>query len=82
MHSWQDIVLAIGSLIFDIALIPSIKGKDKPAVWTSCLYALVLITFTFAYASLSLWYATVTTVITAALWGVLALQKLRGSKDN
>lgn len=76
MHSWQDIVLAIGSLVFAIALIPSLLSKDKPALLTSGSTSLVLFVFTITYASLSLWYATVTTALSAALWGVLALQKL------
>jgi hypothetical protein len=76
MHGWQDIVLAIGALIFDIALIPSILSEHKPAVWTSSLTAGVLAVFAVTYASLSLWYATVTTVLASILWGVLLLQKL------
>lgn len=74
MHHWQDIVLAIGSLVFALALLPSVLGKDKPALWTSALTCLVLAVFTATYASLSLWYATFTVVLTAILWGILAVQ--------
>jgi hypothetical protein len=76
MHHWQDIVLAIGSFVFALALIPSIISKDKPALWTSLLTGSVLFVFTVTYATLSLWYATVTTAFSASLWVVLAIQKI------
>jgi len=75
MHSWQDIVLAIGSIVFAIALIPSLTSEHKPALWTSILNFGVLVVFVVTYASLSLWYATFFTSLTALLWGVLALQR-------
>jgi hypothetical protein len=76
MHSWQDILLAVGSLFLAAALLPSIFSKDKPALWTSLLTGSVLAVFTFVYASLSLWYATFTTGLTAVLWAVLSFQKI------
>lgn len=76
MHTWQDIVLAVGSLIFAIALIPSVISEHKPALSTSILTAAVLAVFTATYATLSLWYATTTTGLTAIIWGVLAFQKI------
>ena len=81
MHHWQDITLAVGSLIFAIALVPSIMSKDKPALWTSTVTGGVLIVFTGTYASLSLWYATFTTALAAILWIVLALQKILQNKQ-
>jgi uncharacterized membrane protein len=77
MHSWQDIVISIGSLVFAAALIPSVLGQDKPALSTSVTTGVVLAVFTVTYASLNLWYATVTTAVAAVLWSILALQKLR-----
>ena len=76
MHHWQDIALAVGSLTLAVALIPSVLGKDKPALWTSAVTGTVLVVFTATYASLSLWYATFTTALAAALWIVLAVQKI------
>jgi hypothetical protein len=80
MAHWQDIVIAIGSLIFAVALIPSILGKNKPAFGTSLMTGSVLVVFTITYASLSLWYATFTTMVTATLWLVLAAQMFPRSK--
>jgi hypothetical protein len=76
MHGWQDIVLGIGSFIFAVALIPSVMSEHKPALWTSILSFVVLVVFVITYASLSLWYATFSTTLTALLWGILMLQKL------
>ncbi|MFI5271109.1 MAG: hypothetical protein ACHQT9_03635 [Candidatus Saccharimonadales bacterium] len=77
MHHWQDIVLAIGSLLFSVALVPSIISKEKPAVWTSITTTLVLLTFAVVYASLKLWYATFTITINALFWTILAIQEMR-----
>jgi len=76
MHGWQDIVLAIGTLIFSAALLPSIFSNYKPAIWTCITTGLVLAVFVVTYASLSLWYATITAVLNAILWFILAGQKL------
>jgi hypothetical protein len=81
MHRWQDIVIAVGSLIFALALLPSVLSKHKPALWTSAMTGIVLVVFTIAYASLSLWYATVTTSLAALLWIVLAVQKITETKE-
>lgn len=74
MLVWQDIILAVGSLIFAVALVPSIMSSDKPALGTSVTTGLVLTVFAFTYFSLSLWYAAVTTAITGLLWIILAVQ--------
>jgi len=80
MHAWQDIILAVGSLILAVALLPSIMSQHKPDLWTSSLTCVVLFIFSITYASLSLWYATCTTTLAALLWGILFVQKLL-SKD-
>ena len=72
---WQDSVLTGGTIIFIVALIPSVLGKDKPAVSTSLPTACVLTVFVVVYASLSLWFAAIANSFTATLWFILALQK-------
>lgn len=81
MH-WQDIVLTGGTIVFIIALLPSVLSKDKPAVSTSIMTGTVLIVFAYVYFTLSLWFSTLTTALTAALWFTLAVQKLRKSNSN
>ena len=82
MHRWQDIVLAVGSLIFAFALLPSVFSKHKPAVWTSLLTASVMAVFSVTYASLSLWYTASTSTLATTLWFVLAIQKILQTKDK
>jgi hypothetical protein len=77
MHNWQDIVLATGSIIFSVALIPSILSKHKPALLTSCLTFSVLVAYIVTYASLTFWYATFGVALNALCWGILAVQKLQ-----
>ena len=81
MHRWQDIVIAVGSLIFAIALLPSVLSKHKPALWTSAMTGTVLVVFTITYATLSLLYATITTSFAALLWIILAIQKMLEPKE-
>lgn len=76
MH-WQDIVLSIGQWIFVLALLPSVFGKDKPALASSLLTGGVLSVFGFVYATLGLWSAVVATSAVAGTWFILAWQKYR-----
>jgi hypothetical protein len=77
MHHWQDIVLSISLLAYNIALIPSILGKQKPRFATSLLTAIFLIPEILVFANLKLWYSLAMTSINALLWTVLAIQRIR-----
>ena len=78
---WQDWILTTGSILFIIALAPSVFSKDKPALTTSLLTGTVLAVFAFVYATLSLWLAALTVAITSLTWFILAYQKY-AMKDN
>lgn len=73
---WQDTVLAIGSAIFALALLPTVFSAAKPALATSLSTGSVLAVFTFTYTTLDLHYAAVTTGITSALWLIIFGQTL------
>lgn len=75
MHHWQDYVLASGSLIFSLALIPSLRSKNKPAISTSLVTFGVLVVFGITYITLSLWFSAVSVTINALAWLTLAIQK-------
>ncbi len=79
---WQDYVFVVGNLVFIAALIPSIVGKDKPAIATSILTSITLYTFAFSFATLSLWGSAVLTFIVASLWLTLAFQKYKITKKK
>jgi len=49
---WQDLVLTIGGFALSIALLPSIKSKDKPSKYTSLFTGTILASFTVCYATL------------------------------
>ncbi len=76
MH-WQDIVISIAQLCFIPAMIPSIRNKDKPALSTSFMNVVLVLTIAFCMFTLGLWFAAVTSLAIAATWAILALQKLR-----
>jgi len=73
---WQDAVLTAGSLIFMLALLPSILGEDKPAPWTSLTTAATLYVFAAVDLTLGLTFTALTTAATATLWMALLIQKV------
>jgi hypothetical protein len=80
VHHIQDFILAAGSLVFAVALIPTVLSTQKPALSTSVSTSLVLYVFAGVYISLRLWFAAATTFVTGILWTILAVQKYRQSK--
>jgi len=82
MNHIQDIILTAGSLVFIAALLPTLLGRDKPALSTSITTGTVLIVFSGVYVSLALWFSAITTFVTAACWFTLALQKYSHSKAS
>lgn len=75
---WQDVVFTIGALVAIFALLPSVFSSNKPDIKTSTLTAAILTAFSFTYFSLNLYFASVVTFATAAVWAVLAWQKGNG----
>ncbi len=72
---WQDIVIFIGQWVFVIAIIPTILGKEKPALSTSIVTGTVLVIFALTYLTLKLWLSTISASMISAAWFLLALQK-------
>ena len=77
---WQDWVFSIGSWIFVIALIPTIRGKSKPELSTSIVTAIILSSFALTYFTLRLWFSAFSTILTASCWYILAAQKYQQKK--
>jgi len=71
----QDWVFSVGQIIFLIALIPTLKGKDKPALTTSVVTSIILAIFAITYFTLDLWFSAVASVAMTAAWAILAFQK-------
>ena len=74
---WQDIVIAAGQWVFFAALIPSIRGTEKPALSTSLITGLTLLVYAGTFATLSLWVGAASSLLTACGWFTLAWQKRR-----
>lgn len=77
---WQDLVLTIGSWILNFSLVPTIKGKQKPALTTSVTYSTILSIFVFTFFSLGLILTAATTAVGALGWIILAIQRFKQSK--
>jgi hypothetical protein len=73
---WQDAVLTIGSILFALALIPSVRGEAKPAVSTSAMTAATLYVFAAVDLTLGLTFTALTTAVTATMWAILLGQKV------
>ena len=79
---WQDWVLPVGNWIFFIALMPSILGKDKPALSSSLVTGVTLGAFAFTFATLNLWVSAFSATLTTAAWLTLAWQKFSIDKKR
>ena len=82
MILWQDIILTGGSIVFLLALFPTLLSKDKPAIATSVMTGGVLLVYAVVYASLSLWFSVIATAATGLLWFILAVQKVKQKKSH
>ncbi len=82
MHNWQDYLIAVGSIIFIVALMPTLLSKQKPHLSTSLMTGTVLMAFAITYLTLKLWFAAATTAMTSVQWFVLAVQKILQKSPN
>ena len=72
---WQDIVLMVSFFGFAIALIPSIRSKQKPTR-SSCALTLFLLTLCgVSFATLGLWLSFLAEITAMLAWGILLFQK-------
>lgn len=74
---WQDTLIAICQIAFLPAMWPTVRGRDKPALATSVLNAVIVSVIAFALATLGLWLAFGTAILIAGTWAILAVQKLK-----
>lgn len=69
---WQDTVIAICQLAFLPAMLPTLKGADKPTLATSATNAGLVSVIAASLATLKLWFACITAAMMAAIWAILA----------
>ncbi len=75
-----DLIFSLGSLVFIVALIPSLRSSQKPALGTCIMTGTVLAVFASTYIGIGLYYAAATTAITASMWLTLAIQNHKGKQ--
>ncbi len=73
----QDIIFTIGTWIFVIALIPTLRGNQKPEISTSLMTGIVLAVFALTYLSLHLWMSMASTFVTSGMWLTLSYQRYK-----
>lgn len=78
---WQDIIIAVGQWVFFVALIPSIRRKEKPAFLTSLASGAMLLIYVATFATLSLWMSALSSLLGACGWFTLAWQRQQGEKN-
>ena len=75
---WQDIVIMIACFSFSLALIPSIRGKNKPEK-NSCLFTILGLTaIAVCFATLRLWLSFASEIAAITAWSILLVQR----RDN
>jgi len=79
---WQDYLFLAGGIVFIAALLPSLLSKDKPNWLTSITTSFFLFCYVVAYFTLSLKFAAITTSITATIWLVMFVQKIRDNTNE
>lgn len=80
--TWQDAILTLGTLVFLVALIPTLVGDAKPSPLTSLLTGSVLLVFAATYLTLGLHFASITTAATGTVWLVILWQSVRKTADR
>ena len=66
---WQDIIFAIGEIVFLISLGPLLFDENTHVpLFTGLATALMLYTFAVAHVSYKNWVTVILTVFTATLW--------------
>jgi hypothetical protein len=81
MH-WQQTVLALGQVVFIVALLPSVFSSDKPEIWTSIITGLVALSIAVTYTTMSLPIAAISAFLNFVFWSILAIQKYRQIKQS
>jgi hypothetical protein len=75
-HHWQDFVLSICILGFNIALIPTLVSKHKPHAITGVITVIFQLAAFAVYVSLHLWYSAAMGLLNALLWTAIVIQKV------
>lgn len=74
---WQDVVIAGCQLAFIPAMLPTVFGKEKPALATNLMNFIIVTIIASCLASLHLWFAAGSAVPIALIWLTLTVQTIK-----
>lgn len=75
---WQDWVIALVQAGLAAALIPTLLHKThKPAFSTAAMTFVLLAVAAYTFLTLDLLFTSIMTAIAAAMWCILAIQRMR-----
>lgn len=69
--TWQDGVLSLCGLFFAAALVPAIRGTDKPDHNSCLMTAGLLGVMVFTFCTLGLWVTAAANVVATSAWAIL-----------
>lgn len=69
--TWQDLVIALGSICFSLALLPLIRQNSKPPLSTASLTTFWLFAYVIVFATLGLWFSAITAFVNGSLWAII-----------
>lgn len=72
---WQDYAISAIQIAFILALVPAIRGQDKPARSSCLMTAVLLYSLGVIFSTLGLWFAVATSVGSGIAWTILLIQK-------
>ena len=72
---WQDAVIAVGQILFAVALVPALRSRQKPPRSTCVMTGVILLVFSVTFATLGLWWGSSTAAVCGVLWLVLLWQQ-------
>jgi len=74
---WQDIAISIAQWVAIVAMLPSVFGKDKPALSSSLLTTACIALFFVSYLTLGLIVSAISSAFLLVTWSTLAYQQWR-----
>jgi hypothetical protein len=78
----QDIIFAVGNVIFSLSLIPSLLSKNKPSCLTSSSTSLVLFVFCATFISLDMDFSAFMSYINGSFWAILFGQQFNKERKE
>ena len=80
---WQDWVIMSAQWVFAVTLLMIILHKDqKPPFLSSLITSFGIYAIAFAFATLGLWLSSLSAIVTATEWAIIAYQRYRLNKSD